>query len=316
MEFSAPVTAAEAPQGQYSQSRGREAPLLLLRAAESHEPLDAKVARDTYLDAWGAASVAGAMARGTSLAEISRKALATERPDGPPRSADLLLEGLSLAATEGRDIAVPLLRRAAAGFSGSAATIEETLRWGVQAGAAALMVWDHEAAVAAMTRQVRAARESGSLTVVSLALNALAQALCLGGDLRGSALLATEADMVSQVTGAQADPSAGLILASLRGQEADARQMIDAAISDATAAGQGTVVQYAQWATAMLCNGLGQYEQALAAAQQASDGSPELAVTDWARIELVEAAARAGRLEAGYAALERLSKVTAATGTN
>lgn len=49
----------------------------------------------------------------------------------------------------------------------------------------------------------------------------------------------------------------------------------------------------------MLCNGLGRYEEALLAAQQASDDTPELFVSDWAVIELIEAPARTCRPEAG-----------------
>ena len=303
-------------EARYSQSRGSEGPALLLRAAETHERLDPKVARETYLDAWGAALFAGAMASGTSLAEISRKALAARRPEGPPRASDFLLDGFSLAFTDGREAAAPLLSRAAASFSGSAATIEETLCWGWLATAAAVMVWDYEACVAATTREVRVARESGALPVLAVGLNVLAQALCLGGDLRGAALLTTEADVVTQVTGSQVAPYGGLVLAGLRGREAEARRLIDATITDATAAGQGTAVQYARWATAMLCNGLGQYEQALTAAQQASDDTPELFVSGWATIELVEAAVRADRPEAAYPALDRLSEGTTAAGTD
>ncbi|GAA3128736.1 LuxR family transcriptional regulator [Streptosporangium carneum] len=300
-------------QAQYWQSRGGEGPLLLLRAAETLEPLDPRLARKTYLDAWSAALFAGAMTRGTSLAEISRKALAARRPEGPPQAADLLLDGLSLALTDGRDAAAPLLRRAADSFGdGSAATIQEVVR----STAAAVMVWDYEAWVTPLTHQVRVARESGALSVLPVALDVLAQALCLGGDLRGAALLTAEAGAVTQATGSQVVSYGGIMLAGLRGREAEARRLINATIPEATAAGQGCAVQYARWATAILCNGLGRYEEALTAAQQGGDDAPELFVSDWTTIELVEAAARAGRPEAARAALERLAEGTAAAGTD
>ena len=63
-------------------------------------------------------------------------------------------------------------------------------------------------------------------------------------------------------------------------------------------------------------HGLGQYERALTAAQQASDDTPELFVSDWATIELVEAAARAGRPDLAYPAFERLAADAAAAGTD
>ena len=43
----------------YSEDRGSEAPALLLRAAKTLDPLDPKLARETYLDAWSAALFAG-----------------------------------------------------------------------------------------------------------------------------------------------------------------------------------------------------------------------------------------------------------------
>ncbi|WP_345147602.1 hypothetical protein [Nonomuraea rubra] len=63
------------------------------------------------------------------------------------------------------------------------------------------MVWDYEAWAGPLTRQIRIARESGALSVLPVALDVLAQALCVGGDLRGAALLIAEAGAVTQATG-------------------------------------------------------------------------------------------------------------------
>ena len=46
----------------YSESRGSDAPALLLRAAKTLEPLDSQLARETYLDAWSSALFAGRLA--------------------------------------------------------------------------------------------------------------------------------------------------------------------------------------------------------------------------------------------------------------
>ena len=56
----------------FAQRRGGDAPLLLLRAAKKLEPLDVRLARNTYLDAWGAALFAGhlASAGGTLLRRL------------------------------------------------------------------------------------------------------------------------------------------------------------------------------------------------------------------------------------------------------
>ena len=52
---------------------------------------------------------------------------------------------------------------------------------------------------------------------------------------------------------------------------------------------------YAHWAAAILDNGLGRYDEALAAARQASEDTPELYVSMWALPELIEAAVRTGQ---------------------
>ena len=62
-------------------------------------------------------------------------------------------------------------------------------------------------------------------------------------------------------------------------------------------------------------NGLGRYEEALAAAQEASDDTPELFVSVWAAIELLEAATgpTAGVARAAH---ERIAAATAVAGTD
>jgi DNA-binding CsgD family transcriptional regulator len=69
-----------------------------------------------------------------------------------------------------------------------------------------------------------------------------------------------------------------------------------------------------QWATAALYNGLSRYEDALAAAQQAGEYPQEL----WSTLvlpELIEAAVRSGETASATDALQRLSEITRAGGT-
>ena len=61
----------------------------------------------------------------------------------------------------------------------------------------------------------------------------------------------------------------------------------------------------------VLLNGLGRYEEALDAAQEASDDTPELFVSVWAASELLEAATRNDEPELARAALERIVAATA-----
>ena len=65
----------------FAQNRGSDAPPLLLRAASTLEPLDVRLSRETYLDAWSAALFAGQLASAGGLLEVSRAV------EGRPRAA-------------------------------------------------------------------------------------------------------------------------------------------------------------------------------------------------------------------------------------
>jgi hypothetical protein len=86
-----------------------------------------------------------------------------------------------------------------------------------------------------------------------------------------------------------------LLLAGLRGNEAEASALIEVEMRNASAAGQGLGIQWCQWASSVLYNGLGYYEQAVVEAQRASDEAPELFISASALPELIEAAPRTKR---------------------
>jgi DNA-binding CsgD family transcriptional regulator len=301
----------------YSQDRGSDAPPLLLRAAGLLEPLDPALARATYLDAWSAALFAGRLAAsGGGLLDVSRAARAAPPPAGPPRPSDLLLDGFSQLFTDGRAAGAPVLRRAATGFAGDAVAGEEVLRWGWLATAAAVVVWDYDTCLAVAARGVQLARDAGALAVLAVGVNVLAQAVVLGGELGQAALLVAEADAVTEATGTRVAPYGALVLAAHRGREDQAFPVIDATIEEATAGGQGTAVQYARWARSVVLNALGRYEEAVAAAQEAADDTPELFVSRWALGELVEAATRSGKDDVAAGALGRLAEHASTDGSD
>ena len=300
----------------YSESRGSEAPALLLRAAKTLHPLDPQLARETYLDAWSSALFAGSLAKAGSLHHVSREALVAPRLAAARRPSDLLLEGFALAFTDGRAAAAPVLRRAATSFAGSDVSTEEVLRWGWLATAAAVMVWDYQTCLAVAARGVHLAREAGALAVLAVSANVMAQAVVLGGDFGRAALLIGEADGVIETTGAHVAPYGALVLAGLQGRQAEAFGLIDATIRTFTAGGQGTAVQYAHWARSLLDNGLGRYQEALASAEIASGDTPELFVAVWADIELLEGATRSGQPEKATEAFERIAAATAVAPTD
>jgi ATP/maltotriose-dependent transcriptional regulator MalT len=104
------------------------------------------------------------------------------------------------------------------------------------------------------------------------------------------------------------------VLLAWQGHEASALDVIEADIEDATARGEGRALGLAEYATAVLYNGLGRYDAALAAAKRACQYE-DRGFFGWALAELVEAAARSGRLETAAEALEALTGRMRASGT-
>jgi DNA-binding CsgD family transcriptional regulator len=300
----------------FASGLGSDAPTLLLKAARRLEPLNLDLARETYLCAWMAALFAGRLAGGGDLLEVCQSARALPPPAEPPRIVDLVLDGLTLIVTDGPAAAAPALRRAVSAFVGADITAEEAFRWGWLAQAAASALWDTDAWRALLLRQVRLARAAGALDQLPVMLGALGTAIAAGGDFAAASDLITEADMICEVTGARAAPFTAMMLASLRGRQAEAVPLIEATIAEAEAGGQGIAVAYAHWAAAILHNGLGRYEEALAAARQASEDTSALHISMWALPELIEAAARAGYAGLACDAFKQLAEITQPCGND
>jgi DNA-binding CsgD family transcriptional regulator len=300
----------------FASGLGSDAPPLLLQAAKRLESLDVDMARETYLSAWMAALFAGRLADGSDLLEVSRSVTALAGPERPPRPVDLVLDGLATLVVEGPGAAAPTLRRAVNAFASSDIPRDEVLRWGWLAQAAASALWDDDAWHRLLAQQVRLARDAGALDQLPIDLGALGTNAAWSGDFPAAASLIAEAESVCEATGSRAAPYAAMILAALRGDEAEALPLIEATIAEATGEGQGIAVTYAHWVAAILHNGLGRYEEALVTAALASSDTPGLYVSMWALPELIEAAARSGDAHAAGDALERLAELTRAGGTD
>jgi DNA-binding NarL/FixJ family response regulator len=297
----------------FASSMGTAAPPLLLKAAQRLERHDPELARETYLDAWGAALFAGRLASAGSLVEVSRAATSARRPTRPLRPSDLLLDGLSTFVTEGHAAAAPLLRQATAAFadeaSDEASPGQENFRWGWMTTIPPNILWDEDSWHAISARHLKEARDTGALARLPIDLADWGIFCAWCGDFGAAAVAIAEVDAITKATGTHIAPYAQLLLAALRGQR-DASPLIESTIRDAGTGGQGLSVQWAEWASAILFNGLGLYDRALASAQRAADGPPHH-VSPWALTELIEAAVRTARPDVADGALER---VMAATG--
>ena len=301
----------------YAANRGSDAPPLLLRAAKRLESIDADLARETYLDALNAALFAGGLAvPGAGPQEVAAAARAAPRPSHLPRAPDLLLDGLAANFTQGYAAGLPLLRRALSAFDRETSAAED-LRWLFPACTAAIHQWDDARWDTLSGRHVRLTREAGALSEIPLALTQRAYWLFFAGELVAAASLIEEAQVATEATGSRFAPYGALGLAALRGREAEFSALATATKDEIVQRGEGLVIGLCDWATAVLNNGLGHYQDAMAAAEKASAYLPNISTTvNWALVELVEAASRCGSPERATDAVRRLSEATSASGSD
>jgi DNA-binding CsgD family transcriptional regulator len=172
-------------------------------------------------------------------------------------------------------------------------------------------LWDHEAWLELASSQARMARGTGTLILLPYALDYLAGFHIHAGDLSLASGLVAESANLQLGTRAETLPYMPLRLAAWRGQEHAATELFEAMIRGAHARGEGCAITAAHYAMAILHNGLGQYDRALGAAQQAL-AADEIATSSWALYELAEAAARSGREDLAVEAADRMSQGEAA----
>jgi DNA-binding CsgD family transcriptional regulator len=298
-------------------SHGNDAPPLLLEAALRLGPLDATLARETYLEAMSAAMFAGRFARpGRGVVEVARAARAAPTPRQPARGPDLLLDGLAALFSEGYEVAVPILRRAERAFDGAGMSATEQLRWKWLATVAAVHLWDDMRWEAISERHVQLAREAGALGELPLALSQRVYMQLFAGELAAATSLVDEAQAAMEVTGSDLAPYGAVGLAAFRGRETEATSLIDVSRPEVTQRGEGVGISVLDWAEAVLHNGLGRYDEALAAAQRVTDHPNELSSSNWGRVELIEAAVRAGCSELAVDAYRSLAEMTRVSGTD
>jgi DNA-binding CsgD family transcriptional regulator len=299
----------------FALSRGSDAPPLLLDAAKRLEPVDLRLARDTYLEALTAVFFPGRSASTEIVLETARAAKAAPPWSQSPRAPDLLLDGLALLITDGYAAGTPILRRAIDGFR------EETSRgdgrrWLWIASRVAAFLWDDENWDMLSARFVEIARDAGALSVLPVALATRSVVPLFAGELAVAFSLLDEVVAINEATGASLAPYVGLAHVTFQGREAEATPLIEAATREIVRRGDRDALRFIHWVTAVLDNGLGRYEEALVAAQQAGEDTRASWWRDWGLVELIEAAARSGQAELAVDALGRLSQATAASGTD
>ncbi|MHB8235138.1 MAG: helix-turn-helix transcriptional regulator, partial [Solirubrobacteraceae bacterium] len=291
------------------QRRGDEAGRLLLSAARLFEPVDAELARETYLEA-----LAGAMSSDVEVvggaAAVAQTARAAPSATAPPRTVDVLLDAFAIRLTDGYAAAVPAVTRAL-GLVLADVSNEDIDRLSAassrNSNIVALELWDDESLHVLAARQVRVARDAGALVHLQFALSFLARSHMLAGELAVADVMIDEAGLIAEATGNPALVNAPMILAAWRGQAAQASKLIEATSEEARAR-RWTSNSYAR---SVLNNGLGRHDVARDAAWEAMQPDP-IGYGAYLLPELAEAAARTGDRALLEFALDWLAQRTGA----
>lgn len=296
------------------QRRGNDGARLLLSAARRLEPLDAGLSRETHVEALVAAMWAGDLDNPGGVREAAKAGRAAPAGPEPPRAVDVLLDAFALRLTDGYAAAAPSLARALELILALDVADGEVGRWLWLAGASsnaivALELWDAESSHALAVRLAQFARSTGALVHLQFALDFVARTHLRAGDLAAAARLVEEDRLIAEVTGNPPVAYTEIMLAAWRGQEARASELFEATAREATAHGLGRLVDFADYANAVLYNALGRHDVARDAAWRAF-GRDQMGYGTHVIPELAEAASRTGDVAMVRAALQWLSERT------
>jgi DNA-binding CsgD family transcriptional regulator len=299
----------------FSMTRGRDAPPLLLEAAKRLEPLDPTLARETYLEAFAAALSADRLVRQGDAREVAAAVLAANW-EPSTRACDLLLDGLALITHEGYAAAAPALKVALRAFRDEPLSDEDELRWLWLAARVARALADDGAWDALTARHLELARRAGAFSALPFALTdrVLVELFC--GRIGVATSLAAESDAVVEATGSHVPLRTSIVLANWRGRDAEAVALIEAYRQDVLRRGEGLWLAANEWGSAIRYNALGRYDDALAAAERATEAPPGLGPSILLLVDLIEAAVRSGQPDRATGPLAQVAEIAHAAGTD
>ena len=295
---------------EYALRRDRSAPRKLLAAAQALEPHDPVLARDTYMQALSAATYAGRLGEPGAIEEIAQAIMSSTGTGALDSAPDLILRGQAQLALGGPSHALPVVRRAIAAFAEAPATDHRALAWMWFGGRAAQDIWDAEGLRTLAEKQVRLARAGGVLTVLPMALNLLMVARTFDGKLDGAEAICDDIDTILSITGHPLPLYGRIFLAAYRGHVDEVEARAPQLRADGHARGEGYALTVANMAEAVVYNGAGHYEKALASAREELPYVNELGHAMRTMLEVVEAASHLGERELAGEAVERLHQVT------
>jgi DNA-binding CsgD family transcriptional regulator len=299
----------------FAMTRGRDAPPLLLDAAKRLEPLDPRLARETYLEAFAAALSADRLVRGGNPGEVAAAVLAADW-EPSTRACDLLLDGLAVFTGEGYAAGAPALKVALRAFRDERLSEEDELRWLWLAGRVARALADDEAWDELTARHLELARRVGAFSLLPVALTDRVVFELVSGRIGVATSLAAEADAVVEATGSHLAQRTSVTLANWRGRDAEAVALSEAGRQEILRRGEGLWLAADDWGSAQRYNALGRYDDALAAAERAVEDPRGLGLSIWVLPELIEAAAHSGQTERAAGRLAQLADLAHAADTD
>jgi DNA-binding CsgD family transcriptional regulator len=218
--------------------------------------------------------------------------------------------------TDGYTAGAPTAKQALSAFTNQEVSAQEGFRQLPLACWTAHNVYDDESWDVLSARLIELGRHAGALTVLPIGLNLRFAIELFAGEFAIAESLAEETQAVSELTRSDLAPYGSLLLAAWRGREHETLRLIEAGTRAILTRGEGQWLTATHWATAVLYNGLGRFEEARVAAEQAREYPYELGLSNWALVDLIEAAARSGETARAADTLQRLRDIARGTGTN
>ncbi|MHA3024164.1 AAA family ATPase [Mycobacterium sp. BMJ-28] len=308
-----------------SRAKSTGAPLVgtaaaqLLAAARGLLGLDDDLARETFLEALTAAMYAGRLADPALLTEVAAAGLTVASGlRRLQRPIDYLLRGMATRIVDGPGAGSEDLRTALELWNTHAQLhTGQWLYWPfpIAQESAAHELWDDEVLERIASDTVRRAREAGALAALPPALGYRAGVHFYRGEFDSATRLIEESKAITASMGYAPVRYHSLMLAAWRGALTEAEEIIEAAASDGAARGEGRLVGLSAFSTAVLYNGLGRYQEALAQARRCCEYE-DLGFHGWCLYELIEAAVHTGDRESATAAWTRFEERAGASGTD
>ena len=298
------------------QRRFREAPPLLLAAAQRLELIDGPLARETYRDAYIAAQYAGSLAAGADLIDIARAIRSAPPAADPPSATDTLLDAAALLVDAGYATGAPAVREALAAFRRASLPADAEMHWLSLACLMAHAVWDDESWDALSTRYLNLVRDGGMLASLPRAAFMRVAVDIFSGELTIARAHFDEGEAALAMIGGGYSPTSRITVAAFAGDAEEVRSLDQTIRDQAIARGDGLWLEACSRAIAVLSNGQARYQETLAVGESLLTSSPAaMGHADWLRAELIEAAARCGRTDAAAGWLTRLGEMAEACGT-